>query len=64
MCRYAITGERRGMALWIHHDDSEREYDYDRSTKRIAELCHQHPGAFEVSIKRDWTRVFREVSLE
>lgn len=64
MCRYAVTGERRGMALWVHHDDSGREYDYDRGTSRIAELCDQHPGAFEVSIKRDWTRVFREVSLE
>ncbi|MEN8006598.1 MAG: haloacid dehalogenase-like hydrolase [Candidatus Krumholzibacteriota bacterium] len=64
MCRYAVTGERRGMALWIHHDDSAREYDYDRSTKRIAELCARHPGAFEVSIKKDWTRVFRDVSLE
>lgn len=64
MCRYAVTGERRGMALWIHHDDPEREYDYDSGTRRIAELCERNPRAFEVSIRRDWTRVFRGVSLE
>ena len=64
MCRYAVTGPRRGLAIWIHHDDHEREYDYDRSTKRIAELCERHPRAFEVSIKRDWTRVFLGISLE
>ncbi len=64
MCRYAVTGPRRGLAIWIHHDDAEREYEYDRSTKLIAELCEQHPRAFEVSIKRDWTRIFPGVSLE
>lgn len=59
-----VTAQRRGMALWIHHDDSEREYDYDRGARKIAELCERNPRAFEVSIQRDWTRVFREVSLE
>ena len=47
-----------------HHDDPEREYEYDRSTKLIAELCEQNPRAFEVSIKRDWKRMFRDESLD
>ncbi len=59
MCRYAVTGERRGLAIWIHHDDAAREYDYDRGTGRIAELCAEHAAAFEVSIRRDWNRLFR-----
>jgi phosphoglycolate phosphatase-like HAD superfamily hydrolase len=64
MCRYAVTGPRRGLALWIHHDDAAREYDYDRGTAEIMDLCAGHPGAFEVSIKRDWARVFREAPVD
>jgi phosphoserine phosphatase len=60
MCLYAVTGPRRGLALWIHHDDREREYDYDRGTDRIRRLTEQHPDAHEVSIRRHWRRVFRE----
>jgi phosphoserine phosphatase len=60
MCRYAVTGDHRGLAIWIHHDDADREYDYDRSTGDIADLCENHPAAHEVSIKRDWDRVFGE----
>ncbi len=57
MCRYAVTGARRGLAIWIHHDDEEREYDYG-SPGKIGELCDDHPAAHEVSMKRDWARVF------
>lgn len=32
MCRYAVTGQRRGLALWIHHDDGVREYEYGRKS--------------------------------
>ena len=59
MCRYAVTGARRGLALWIRHDDGEREYDYGRPG-RIGALCDDHPAAHEVSMKRDWARVFAE----
>ena len=58
MCRYAVTGDHRGLAIWIHHDDAEREFAYDRSTKRIAELVRNHPAAHEVSMKSDWERIF------
>ena len=54
-----MTGEHRGLAIWIHHDDAEREYDYDRGTGRIADLCAEHPDAYEVSMRRDWKRLFR-----
>jgi hypothetical protein len=57
MANYAITGERRGLALWIRHDDGEREYDYGRPGK-LGDLCGRHPRAHEVSMKRDWKRLF------
>ncbi len=59
MCRYAITGERRGLALWIHHDDGDREYDYDRGTDDMRGLTRESAGAHEVSMRRDWGRLFR-----
>ncbi len=58
MMRWAATGTYRALALWIHHDDEQREYDYDRGTDRIAGLVKEHPAALEVSIKDDWVRVF------
>ena len=60
MCLYAVTGPRRGLALWIHHDDEEREYAYDWGTNRLADLTRDNPGAWEVSIKEQWLEVFQE----
>ena len=57
MCRYAVTGPRRGLAIWIRHDDDAREYAYGQPG-RIGELCDEHPAALAVSMKRDWARVF------
>ncbi len=59
MCLYSVTGQHRGLAIWIHHDDSEREYDYDRSTSRMEQLVKDHGSAHEVSIKEDWNRVWK-----
>ena len=58
MCRWTISGERRGLAIWIHHDDAEREYDYGRPGSRIEKLTRESDRAVEVSIRRDWARVF------
>lgn len=59
MCRYAVTGTHRGMAIWIQHDDSDREYSYDKGTNRIAGLVAESPDAYQVSIKNDWKQVFK-----
>jgi phosphoglycolate phosphatase-like HAD superfamily hydrolase len=59
MCRYAVTGERRGLAIWIHHDDGRREYDYGKGGD-IEGLCRKHPSAHQVSMKNDWLRIFKE----
>ncbi|MEZ4386952.1 MAG: HAD family hydrolase [Candidatus Krumholzibacteriia bacterium] len=58
MCRWTLGGERRALALWIHHDDPDREYAYDRGAERMAGLCRDHAAAHEVSMRRDWRRVF------
>lgn len=58
MCRWSVSGPRRSLALWIHHDDGAREYAYDRGTSRIERLTTDHPHAYEVSMKRHWRRVF------
>ena len=55
-----MTGPRRGLAVWIHHDDPQREMEYGRSGTRIEKLCAEHPSAFEVSIARDWEKVFAD----
>lgn len=59
MCLYALTGPRRSLAIWIHHDDKKREYDYDRGADRMDKLVKDQPAAHEVSIRRDWNRVFK-----
>ncbi|HOX24327.1 MAG TPA: haloacid dehalogenase-like hydrolase [Candidatus Krumholzibacteria bacterium] len=58
MCRWTLAGERRALALWIDHDDAEREYLADGGVDRIAALCREHPAAIAVSMRRDWVRVF------
>ncbi len=64
MCRYAVTGERRGLALWIHHDDARREYAYGRTEGGLADLCRDHARAYRVSMKNDWNRLYREEAAE
>ncbi len=61
MCRWAVTGPRRGLAIWIHHDDSQREYAYDGGTVEIASLVKEQPGAWRVSMKNDWRTIFKAV---
>ena len=58
MCRYAVTGDRRGLAIWIHHDDEVREYAYGRKSGGIVDLCRDHPRAHEVSMKAVWNRLY------
>jgi phosphoserine phosphatase len=58
MCLYAVTGAHRGLAIWIQHDDAEREYARRGHPDKIAALCRQNPAAIAVSMKSDWARVF------
>ncbi len=60
MCRYTVTGKRLGIALWIHHDDSTREYEYDQGTDHMADLVKEMDNAWRISMARDWNRVFQD----
>ncbi len=62
MIRYTLGGDGPRMAWYLHHDDAEREFAYDRDFKlsplregldRAAEY-----GIGMVSMKNDWREVF------
>ncbi len=58
MCLYAVTGTHHGLAIWIQHDDPDREYALRGHTDKIDALCRRSPTAVPVSMKHDWTCVF------
>jgi len=58
MCLMAISGSLPSLAIWIHHDDEDREYQYDRSTDRMSELVNKHGNVHEVSMRGDWKQIF------
>lgn len=62
MLRYTLAGSGPRMAWYLHHDDGEREYAYDRDFKLSAlREGLDHAGEYGiglVSMKNDWRRVF------
>lgn len=64
MLRYTLGGQGPRMAWYLHHDDAEREFAYDRDFRLSAfndGLDHAAEyGIGLVSMKDDWTRVFAE----
>lgn len=62
MLRYTKTGSAARLALLVHHDDSVREFAYDREF-RLSPLTEALDKAREygitvVSMKKDWRTVF------
>jgi hypothetical protein len=62
MMQWTMAGEGERLALFVHHDDDQREYAYDR-----ADRFQQFDKAWDeavargwtvVSMKRDWNTVF------
>lgn len=54
MLEYALGNQTyRSLALWLDHDDAEREYAYDSGVKDVS-------GLLKVSMKNDFARLFRE----
>ena len=45
MLTYAADRDGPSLAILVHHDDQEREYDYDKGTEK----------ALEVAKRRNWT---------
>ena len=60
MLQYANDGDGSRLSLLLHHDDAEREFDYDRGTERALELAEME-GWTVVSIKKDFGTVFSAV---
>ena len=62
MLEWTTAGPGPRFGLFVHHDDAEREYAYDRTSAvgRLARGLDEAPkrGWTVVSMKRDWTRIF------
>jgi phosphoglycolate phosphatase-like HAD superfamily hydrolase len=62
MLEYTTTGDGPRLGLYVHHDDPEREYAYDReSTFGRLDRGLDEAAARRwvvVSMKNDWSRVF------
>lgn len=62
MLEWTTAGAGKRLGLILHHDDSEREYAYDRES-HVGRLSKglddaDAKGWLLVSMKRDWARVF------
>jgi hypothetical protein len=63
MLEYTAAGDGPRLAVYIHHDDAEREYAHDRGDK-LAALDKgldeaKAKGWILVSMKDDWKQIFR-----
>jgi phosphoglycolate phosphatase-like HAD superfamily hydrolase len=64
MIEFTTAGAGRRLGLFVHHDDAEREYAYDRNSHvgmldQSLDLA-ESKGWVIVSMKRDWKRIFPE----
>ncbi len=63
MLEWVTSGSGPRLGLIVHHDDTEREYAYDRKSSigRLERGLDEGPsrGWTIVSMKRDWKRVYR-----
>ena len=67
MLEYTASGPGRRLPMLLHHDDQEREYAYDKDT-HVGKLDVALSTAIErdwtvVSMKDDWSRMFRDKTL-
>ncbi|MFW2405933.1 MAG: HAD family hydrolase [Gammaproteobacteria bacterium] len=62
MLQYAAGGETASLAVFVHHDDGEREYAYDREShigrldKGLDEAAER--GWTVISMRDDWASIF------
>ncbi|KAA3600045.1 MAG: haloacid dehalogenase-like hydrolase [Candidatus Scalindua sp. AMX11] len=57
MLKYTDAGKGPSLKVLLHHDDAEREYDYDKGTKEAIRVAKEQNWTI-VSIKDDFKRVF------
>jgi phosphoglycolate phosphatase-like HAD superfamily hydrolase len=62
MLQYTTSGSGLRLGLYVHHDDAEREYAYDRKSRigRLDKGLDEAPkwGWQVISMKRDWKVIF------
>jgi phosphoglycolate phosphatase-like HAD superfamily hydrolase len=62
MLQFTAAGEGRRLAMIVHHDDTEREYAYDRASKigRLDKALDEARARnwVVVSMKDDWKRIY------
>lgn len=57
MLQYTDDGKGPALMLLVHHDDAEREYDYDKGTEKALEAAEKRNWTV-VGIKKDFKIVF------
>ena len=57
MLKYAVGHKGLTLGLLVHHDDPEREYDYDEGAEKALQMASKE-GWIIVSMKNDWTTIF------
>ncbi|WP_174352255.1 HAD family hydrolase [Serratia proteamaculans] len=68
MLQYVASGQGPNLVLYLHHDDAEREYAYDRKSS-FGKLdkgldVARDKGWPVVSMKKDWTSVYPEAQAK
>ncbi len=62
MLQYTTVANQPSLGVYIHHDDAEREWAYDRDSHigRLSEGLDQAPerGWLVVSMKNDWRTIY------
>ena len=57
MLQYAASSSQANLELLLHHDDAEREFDYDHGTEKALTLANENDWIV-ISLKKDFKRVF------
>jgi phosphoserine phosphatase len=57
MLQFTDDGKGPALMLLVHHDDAEREFDYDRGTEKALDAAAKN-GWVVVSMKEDFKRMF------
>jgi len=57
MLQYAESNSKPNLELLLHHDDAEREFDYDHGTEQALVLAQTNDWIV-ISLKKDFKRVF------
>lgn len=57
MMEYTLSGEGPSMAILVHHDDEEREYNYMHGTEKAIDDAEEQ-GWYVISMKNDFKEIF------